>query len=519
MGLFLLSLLVLTGLVTPAAAGNAAEGLGCLAVYDLECARAASEGSGDAAALLRAKIKFHDGDFVAAEREMSALAPSHEGDERFEHELAHYRATAAATEGFDTATRGDIQLRYQPGTDQILIEEALSTLDAARSRIGTMLGGAPPGGVRMEIYPTADRFTLASGLPRSAVMTTGVVALSKWTRLLVTSPKALGRGYAWKDTVAHEYIHYVVAWRTRDQAPVWLQEGIARSYESLWRDTEFAPLAPNQQALLARALASDSLVPLERMHPSMAFLDSADEAALAFAQVSTMMQHLHRTAGPDAVSRVLDRVRDGKDALEAVSEVAGMSPDQFMASWRAGLAAMDLVARKLGALPTVLDPTDDYGLDPLLAARADLAGFARLGDLLLEKNRPQAALIEYRKAVPADEPPSPVLSAHMAQAWIATGGHAEARQVLEASVLDYPEFALTRKTLGALLQAVGQLDAALLQYRASADINPFDPEVQAALADLYSVRGEKQLAELHQRNRRILMSGGFDRGAEAEHVR
>ena len=36
-----------------------------------------------------------------------------------------------------------------------------------------------------------------------------MVALSKWSRLLALSPRALGRGYAWKDTIAHEYVHLV----------------------------------------------------------------------------------------------------------------------------------------------------------------------------------------------------------------------------------------------------------------------------------------------------------------------
>jgi tetratricopeptide (TPR) repeat protein len=362
----------------------------------------------------------------------------------------------------------------------------------------------------MEIYPTGATFTAASGLPEEAVQTTGVVALSKWTRLLVTSPRALGRGYAWKDTIAHEYTHYIVAWRTKDKTPVWLQEGIARSHEALWRVDDTPPLQPLPQSLLAKALATDQLVPLQRMHPSMAFLDSAEQAQLAFAQVSTMIVHLRRVAGKDAVSRVLDEVREGTDALQAVADIgASGDSDAFMNAWKEDLRGMSLVSRQLAALPTVLGPAgDDFGLDPVLAKRRDLAGHARLGDLLRDAKKPEAALVEYKRALSPDEPPSPTLSARMALAMLDLGRTDEAATTLRSSVDDYPEFALTRKQLGALLLAKGDRNSALAQYRASADINPFDPEVQGILSDLYTSRGDTALASRHARYRRILELAG-----------
>jgi Flp pilus assembly protein TadD len=84
----------------------------------------------------------------------------------------------------------------------------------------------------------------------------------------------------------------------------------------------------------------------------------------------------------------------------------------------------------------------------------------------------------------------------------------EAATTLRSSVDDYPEFALTRKQLGALLLAKGDRNSALAQYRASADINPFDPEVQGILSDLYTSRGDTALASRHARYRRILELAG-----------
>ncbi|MES2639342.1 MAG: tetratricopeptide repeat protein [Myxococcota bacterium] len=496
-----------------------ADGRACLEASDLPCASAAAATAGESpdAQAFRAEVTFARAEFAEALRLMELASAARPSDEQMARTLKLYRATVEATDGFVTSKRGDVEIRYLPGTDLVLVDEAFEALQAAHDRIGPLLGGAPPGGVRMEIYPTAERFTKASGLPTEAVQTTGVVALSKWTRLLVTSPRALGRGYAWKDTIAHEYIHYIVAWRTKDQAPVWLQEGIARSHESLWNQDQPPALQPYQQSLLAEALAGDKLVPLERMHPSMAFLDSADEAALAFAQVSTMMVHLRAVAGTDAVSKVLDRVRKGTDALKATAEV-GTAGDvgAFMTGWRTMLADMHLVRRKLAAMPTVLGPgEDDFGIDPVLATRRDLAGHARLGDLLREADRAEASLVEYRKAIPEGEPAPPTLSSRMAEALLTLGRTDEALATLRASVNDYPEYATTRKSLGGILLSQGKAADALVQFRASADINPFDPDVQSALADLYTSLGDATLAARHARYRGILALGGATPGAKS----
>ena len=127
-------------------------------------------------------------------------------------------------------------------------QDALNTMETARTTFDRMLGGGPEHEVILDIFPTARRFMQASGIPEEAVRTTGVIALSKWNRLLITSPRATAGGYAWMDTSAHEYIHLVVSWRTKDKAPVWLQEGLARYLEKHWRTNPEFYLSPKQQS-------------------------------------------------------------------------------------------------------------------------------------------------------------------------------------------------------------------------------------------------------------------------------
>lgn len=492
-------------------AGDLARGEACIAAADLSCARAAAVGLGATAREqgFLADLSFHEQRFDDALRLLKASAgPT--PDASTQNGLDLYKATVEAVAGFVSETRGDVTVMYLPGTDEVLLDDTFTTLQAAHDRIGPKLGGAPPGGVRVEIYPTAARFIAASGIPAESVQTTGVVALSKWSRLLLTSPRALARGYAWKDTLAHEYIHYVVAYNSADKAPVWLQEGIARSHEVLWRRDDFAELPAYQQSLLADALSHGSLVPLERMHPSMAFLPSAEMASLAFAQVATMMEFLANTTGPDAARRVLLKVKGNTDALAAVADIGAKGDaGAFMTGWKDWLKTLRLVSRKLAAMPTVIGEGDDLATDPLLAKRRDLAGFVRLGDLLFEVEKSKAALVEYQKAVPdEDEPASPALAVRLARAHHSLGDDARAMLILRASLVDYPEYASSHKELAQQLQRHGKTEEATSEYLSSADINPFDPDVQSALATLYGASGNAPEAARRRRYERILRLGG-----------
>ncbi len=77
-----------------------------------------------------------------------------------------------------------------------------------------------------------------TGLPEQAARTTGTVAVAKWGRVTMISPRATDRGYPWLDTLAHEMTHLALSRGTRDKAPLWLQEGVAKREETRWRIEE-----------------------------------------------------------------------------------------------------------------------------------------------------------------------------------------------------------------------------------------------------------------------------------------
>ena len=217
----------------------------------------------------------------------------------------------------------------------ILVEDALKTLVLAERFISPLLSGAPPGQTILEIFPDGRSFIAASSLTKDAVQTTGTVALSKWSRLLLTSPRALGRGYDWQNTVAHEYIHLVVGHNTDDLAPVWLQEAIAKYLDNRWRDgKDHFKLDIRSQGLLARAISENDLVTFEEMHPSLAMLPSADRAGLAYAQLASLMSYCFERGGEEVLLKTLPLVRQGKDPREALAIGAGFSDfSELYESW------------------------------------------------------------------------------------------------------------------------------------------------------------------------------------------
>ena len=76
----------------------------------------------------------------------------------------------------------------------------------------------------------------------------------------------------------------------------------------------------------------------------------------------------------------------------------------------------------------------------------------------------------------------------------------------------YPEFTPVQTVLGRLLDAKGDTAGAVAAWQASHDLNPYDPEVEAALVRGYTALGRSQDALRHQGYARLLASGGADPG-------
>ncbi|MGA9523462.1 MAG: hypothetical protein WBV82_18500, partial [Myxococcaceae bacterium] len=80
---------------------------------------------------------------------------------------------------------------FPPGKDEILAPYALDALEKIRKAMAEDLGYAPPGKVRVEVVNDARELSRVSTLTYEQIRTTGTIAICKFNKLMVTSPKAV----------------------------------------------------------------------------------------------------------------------------------------------------------------------------------------------------------------------------------------------------------------------------------------------------------------------------------------
>jgi len=123
-----------------------------------------------------------------------------------------------------------------------------------------------------------------------------------------------------------------LTYASKNRAPVWFHEGLAKLYERTWRgEAPSARLTPASETLLGNAAREKRLIGFERMHPSIAMLPSQEDAALAFAQVATFLERF-REAQTD---------RGLANAIERMSQALARAPARFDLRTRLGVLYLD----------------------------------------------------------------------------------------------------------------------------------------------------------------------------------
>lgn len=440
---------------------------------------------------LEGYTRFLAGDYPTAVLKLRAALEQAPDDVNVKSVGALAAAAGKAIEGHKEARSRHFVLRYPP-EDEVLADYALEALETALGNLSSDLGFAPNRPIHVDIYRSPSDLAAVSTLTEAEVERTGTIALCKWARLMATSPRALSYGYPWLDSLSHELVHYVVSALSRDQAPVWFQEGLAKFLERRWRDPPSASLPPVMQHLLAKALAGNKLISFDRMHPSMAKLPTAEDASLAFAEVVTAVASLHAQGGMAALRTAITGVRDGLDARTAVARASGGSWPDFEKGWKVFMAAqkyktfpgMEPVQRKFrksSAIASKRAPTEDEeALGPHAPTR-----YLRLGNMLLRRQRPKAAAIEYEKGSKLTGHAHWVFDVKLGRTYLALGQPDRALKAVAQLQTLQPELPWPHLIAGQALLEKGQPRDAISALERSLGSNPFDPSVHCALAEAY----------------------------------
>ena len=413
-------------------------------------------------------------------------------------------ASASYAVGFAAVETPHFSIRYL-NKDEIVARYTAPVLEAAYRNIGGDLQFQPAERgekIVVEIYPDARGLAGATGLTVKEIETSGTIAVCKFHRLMITSPLATADGYGWADTVAHEFTHLVISKKSHNGIPIWLHEGIAKYFESRWSGQAGEALAPYAEKLLAGAVRTGKFITFEQMHPSMAKLPSQEDAALAFAEVFTVIEFLTHTYGTASVGQVLAQVGGGASVEGALKKVYSMDLHELEKAWKKYLTKRPF-HEVPGAAPEVIrlaSGEEDNKKEKPLEAMQDKAvhDAARLGELLQLRGQQRAAVLEYGRAMAKGGARYGTLVNRLARAYVDIDRSPDALKLLDQSLAKNSDDNDAHLLAGRIRMKRGESAAAKVHFDAVRLQNPFNPEIHMAFALLAKERGDNDTVELEK---------------------
>ena len=350
-----------------------------------------------AVVMAKARLALYeeDCDLSAALMSRTDVAQTEEGRVLADVARGCARVTAATVVDKDEAA--GVVIRWHDEADRALMPLMVDTVNKARASLTRDLGVEWKKPTRITVVRDLLSLSAMTGLPYKAAQTTGTVAVAKWGRVTILSPRASRHGYPWRDTLTHELTHLAISMQSRERAPLWLHEGVARRQETRWREPGPFDDRPSVESVVQRGMELKLDLPLDKLGPSIAMLPSADAATVAFAEVTSFVRYFVESQPEGALAKLLVALRAAKTVDAALEQVSGETLAQWDAKWRAHLARKTKEA---------LSPL--YGLGGTPPAATDSRERSRLAELLLGRAHPNEALTELDK-IPESLLPDPSL--------------------------------------------------------------------------------------------------------------
>jgi hypothetical protein len=383
-------------------AGRSAQAL--IAGLDFDEARAelaAGDAEDPGVALERARLAVYelDCDGAVAILARPELQKAEAGEQLADIARGCQRVIAALA--VDKDEERGIEVRWQDEHDRAMGPLLMETVARARDALTRDLRVDWPRPTRIVVVRDLLSLAAMTGLPYKSAQTTGTVAVAKWGRVTLLSPRASRHGYAWRDTMAHELTHLAVTRATRDRAPLWLQEGVAKREEVRWREPGPFDERPSADAVALRGQELKLGLRLDKLGPSIAMLPSADAAMVAFAEVTSFVRFFAQTEGGDALPKLMAELRAGKDPDEALVAATSMDLKGWDAKWRAYLTS-----HSRAPVPALLGLGERRDMDKW----SDVRDRTRLAQLLLTRGHSSEAVQELDHVALAPIPAAPDVS-------------------------------------------------------------------------------------------------------------
>ena len=221
-----------------------------------------------------------------------------------------WRPEASLQDRMYEARGAHFSVLFQGPADDLAARRIVELLEEAYWRIGRTLSTYPTETVPVILY-TQEQFRSVAGAPDWA----GAVYDG---RIKVATRGALENTADLRSTLAHEFVHVVVAQLAGAAPPVWLNEGLAELLES------------DDFSRVERSLSrSSARLPHARLERDFIGL-SNDELVLAYAQSAFAVKKMVELRGAPAVVSLLQALGRGTSFGTAFQQAIGMRYEDFV---------------------------------------------------------------------------------------------------------------------------------------------------------------------------------------------
>jgi tetratricopeptide (TPR) repeat protein len=283
---------------------------------------------------------------------------------------------------------------------------------------------------------------------------------------------------------------------------------VAKLLEQSWLGRPQGTLTPEEAYLLDRAAQESRLIPLRRFHPSVAYLSSQEDAALAYAQVLSFLHYLEDRLPEKWLPQLLAELGDGQELDDVFADLSKFTLERLYLWWSQAVSGKRQTpvpaVRRMQRLFKRGQAAEQVRAESLLGD--DVRKHLRVGDLLRLRGHLKAAIVEFREAQRLAAYRAPAIGDRLAACLLELGDAEAVVELLPPLAELYPAYSTIFIQLGQALAALDRGDEALAALERANGINPFHPVVHCKLSDLYSRAGQDKLAMREAEHCRLLAS-------------
>jgi hypothetical protein len=226
---------------------------------------------------------------------------------------------------WQTLSQNNVTIQWYQG-DTAFGQGLMAIAQSSLGRLSSQMGIHPGRPIWISVYASPGALQGALG---GTFTWAGGAAIPEYGSILLGLGPA-DDAYA-HQVIPHELAHLVVEELVYNclgvKLPTWLSEGLADNAEGRMK--------PADRDAVLGALQSGRLADLSTL--AAGFSPYPDQASLDYAQSGLVVEYLIVTYGPDRLNRVLTHVRDGQLADEALKEVYDLDTTALDTAWRASL--------------------------------------------------------------------------------------------------------------------------------------------------------------------------------------